>query len=138
MAPDMEKEVLTREIVKEVEYIFSDINLSADGYLQDKIQENEGWIGVRTLINRHKQLSGLSKDVPEVAEAVRGSTNQVVEINEAGDKFRRHSDKPFKKLTDEEEMEITRRTGEIFTYCHTRRKLMPRNFSTRNRLRGRR
>ncbi|KAK9670658.1 hypothetical protein RND81_13G215900 [Saponaria officinalis] len=82
-APDPE---LYSEILKQINYYFSNENLVRDTYLRGKMDDN-GWIGVDVISNFNK-VKSLTNDTFQILEAVRSSS--VVEVQ--GDKIRRRDD----------------------------------------------
>ena len=47
---------LTEKIIKQIEYYFSDVNMSKDKFMQEEIQRDSGWVNldVLTKFNRLK------------------------------------------------------------------------------------
>lgn len=83
-APDDE---LSRRIVDQVEFYFSDVNITKDAFLLKHVKRNkEGYVSLK-LISSFKRVKHLARDWRVVAYALKQSTK--LEINEAGTKLRR-------------------------------------------------
>ncbi|XP_059139256.1 lupus La protein-like [Physella acuta] len=106
---DAVPKVLAEKIIKQIEYYFGDVNLMKDKFLKEKVQEDDGWVTIKTLLtfNRLKQLT---EDPKVIFEALKKSTNQIVEVNEEGEKIRRNPSKPLPGDTKERRDEITARS----------------------------
>lgn len=84
VAPDDE---LANRIVAQVEFYFSDINITKDAFLLKHVKRNkEGYVSLK-LISSFKRVKHLAKDWRVVAYALERSTQ--LEINEARTKLRR-------------------------------------------------
>lgn len=80
-------EELSARIVAQVEFYFSDANITKDAFLLKHVRRNkEGYVSLK-LISSFKRVKHLTKDWRVVAEALKRSTK--LEINEAGTKLRR-------------------------------------------------
>ncbi|KAI5644718.1 hypothetical protein NE865_03370 [Phthorimaea operculella] len=80
-------EELANRIVSQVEFYFSDANITKDAFLLKHVRRNkEGYVSLK-LISSFKRVKHLTKDWRVVAEALKRSTK--LEINEAGTKLRR-------------------------------------------------
>lgn len=78
---------LANRIVSQVEFYFSDANITKDAFLLKHVRRNkEGYVSLK-LISSFKRVKHLTKDWRVVAEALKRSTK--LEINEAGTKLRR-------------------------------------------------
>lgn len=78
---------LAERIVSQVEFYFSDANITKDAFLLKHVRRNkEGYVSLK-LISSFKRVKHLTKDWRVVAEALKRSTK--LEINEAGTKLRR-------------------------------------------------
>ncbi|XP_074302550.1 la-related protein 1C-like [Silene latifolia] len=82
-APDLE---LYTDIMKQIDYYFSNENLVRDTFLRQKMDEN-GWVSVG-VISEFNKVKSLTNDTFQILEAVRHS--MVVEVQ--GDKIRRRGD----------------------------------------------
>lgn len=84
VAPDEE---LSKRIVDQVEFYFSDVNITKDAFLLKHVKRNkEGYVSLK-LISSFKRVKHIARDWRVVAYALRQSTK--LEINEAGTKLRR-------------------------------------------------
>lgn len=80
-------EELSARIVAQVEFYFSDANITKDAFLLKHVRRNkEGYVSLK-LISSFKRVKHLTKDWRVVAEALKRSTK--LEINELGTKLRR-------------------------------------------------
>ncbi|CCG83011.1 Lupus La protein [Taphrina deformans PYCC 5710] len=80
------------EIRKQVEFYFSDSNLTTDKFLYTMISENEGWADLRSVAN-FKRMRRF-QPYTAVVEAMRTSTE--LDVDESGEKIRRKTElKPF-------------------------------------------
>ncbi|XP_034826157.1 la-related protein 6-like [Maniola hyperantus] len=78
---------LAARIVAQVEFYFSDANITKDAFLLKHVRRNkEGYVSLK-LISSFKRVKHLTKDWRVVAEALKRSTK--LEINEQGTKLRR-------------------------------------------------
>lgn len=78
---------LADKIVQQVEFYFSDANITKDAFLLKHVKRNkEGYVSLK-LISSFKRVKHLTKDWRVVAHAL--SRSQKLEINEAGTKLRR-------------------------------------------------
>lgn len=80
-------EELADKIVQQVEFYFSDANITKDAFLLKHVKRNkEGYVSLK-LISSFKRVKHLTKDWRVVAHALARSAK--LEINEAGTKLRR-------------------------------------------------
>jgi la-related protein 6 len=78
---------LANRIVSQVEFYFSDVNITKDAFLLKHVKRNkEGFVSLK-LISSFKRVKHLAKDWRVVASALARSTK--LQINEAGTKLRR-------------------------------------------------
>lgn len=78
---------LAEKIVQQVEFYFSDVNITKDAFLLKHVKRNkEGYVSLK-LISSFKRVKHLTKDWRVVAHALARSTK--LQINEAGTKLRR-------------------------------------------------
>ncbi|XP_015873343.2 la-related protein 1A [Ziziphus jujuba] len=87
-APVVSSETLAlrANIVKQIEYYFSDENLQNDHYLIS-LMDDQGWVPITTIAN-FKRVKKMSTDIPFILDALQGSTT----IEVLGDKIRRHDE----------------------------------------------
>lgn len=80
------------EIRKQVEFYFSDSNLTTDKFLYTMVSENEGWADLRSVAN-FKRMRRF-QPYTAVVEALRESTE--LDVDESGEKVKRKNElKPF-------------------------------------------
>ncbi|KAF2904049.1 hypothetical protein ILUMI_02146 [Ignelater luminosus] len=119
---------LADKIVTQVEFYFSDANITKDAFLLKHVKRNkEGYVSLK-LISSFKRVKHLTKDWRVVAHALSRSTK--LEINEAGTKLRRKDPlpqydettpsrtivavhMPLEKVTIENVAELFKTCGEI-------------------------
>lgn len=78
---------LAAKIVSQVEFYFSDANITRDAFLLKHVRRNkEGYVSLK-LVSSFKRVKHLTKDWRVVAEALKKSVK--LEVNEAGTKLRR-------------------------------------------------
>ncbi|KAK8767441.1 hypothetical protein V5799_005771 [Amblyomma americanum] len=85
---------LDAKIIKQVEYYFGDFNLPRDKFLQGKVKEDDGWVTIQTLLTFNR-LKSLTTEENVVAEALKKSANQLLEVSSDGKKIRRSPAKPL-------------------------------------------
>uniref|UniRef100_A0A1E1XIE4 Putative receptor-mediated endocytosis n=1 Tax=Amblyomma aureolatum TaxID=187763 RepID=A0A1E1XIE4_9ACAR len=85
---------LDAKIIKQVEYYFGDFNLPRDKFLQGKVKEDDGWVTIETLLTFNR-LKSLTTEENVVAEALKKSANQLLEVSSDGKKIRRSPTKPL-------------------------------------------
>lgn len=81
------------KIIRQVEYYFSDVNLSKDKFMQEEIQKDEGWMSLETLV-KFNRLKQLSSDYAVIISALKKSTNDLLEIDEENNRVRRSKPLP--------------------------------------------
>ncbi|BFY97793.1 hypothetical protein BsWGS_00833 [Bradybaena similaris] len=96
-------------IIKQIEYYFSDINLLKDKFLQEKIQEDDGWVTIDTML-KFNRLKEITDNAQTICEALKKSSSGLMEVSEQGDKIRRSPFKPLPDDTKERRDEIIART----------------------------
>jgi len=83
---------LKENIMKQVEFYFSDANILKDAFLLKHVRRNkQGYVSLK-LVTSFKKMKSLTKDFRVVAYSLRQSDN--LEINEEGTKVRRTSPLP--------------------------------------------
>jgi len=75
------------EILKQVEFYFSDSNLPTDKFLRDQTQADSGWVSISTLAS-FKRMRAISSDVKLITQALRKSPT-LLEVNVEGTKVKR-------------------------------------------------
>lgn len=79
---------LKANIVKQIEYYFSDENLQNDHYLIS-LMDNQGWVPISTIAD-FKRVKRMSTDIPFILDALQSSSS--VEVQ--GNKIRRRNEWP--------------------------------------------
>ncbi|BFY97835.1 hypothetical protein BsWGS_00875 [Bradybaena similaris] len=96
-------------IIKQIEYYFGDFNLSRNNFLKQKIQEDDGWVTIDSMLNFNR-LKQLTDNAQMICEAVKKSSSGLMEVSEHEDKIRRSPSKPLPDDTKESREEINART----------------------------
>jgi len=95
------------KIIRQVEYYFSDANLSKDKFMQEEIQKDAGWVSLETL-TKFNRLKELSSDHGVIIECLKKSTANALEIDEVNKKVRRT--KPLPENLSEFETSLKQNT----------------------------
>ncbi|KAK7081634.1 hypothetical protein SK128_021424 [Halocaridina rubra] len=107
-----ETQELDKKIIKQVEYYFGDFNLPRDKHLQELIKNDDGWITLDEMM-KFKRLAALSTNTSVIAESLKKSTNNIVEVHESNEKIRRIPSRPLQPYSDEVKEETVKKT----VYC---------------------
>lgn len=84
---------LETKIIEQIEYYFGDINLARDKFLQEEIQKTEeGWVELSTML-KFVRLKKLTEDAKVIVDALKKSTNDLLQVSEDGEKIRRNPEK---------------------------------------------
>ncbi|CAG5124930.1 unnamed protein product [Candidula unifasciata] len=100
---------LDAKIIKQIEYYFGDVNLLRDTFLKEKIQEDDGWVTMETML-KFNRLKEITSDAQVICEALKKSSSGLMEVSEQGDKIRRSPSKPLPGDTKERREEILARS----------------------------
>lgn len=102
---------LEQDIIRQIEYYFSEPNLRRDKFLIGKVAETpEGWVDISVLLTFNR-LKSITEDAKVVADTMRKSPNGTVEVNEDGSKVRRHPDNPLPEFNETRRKELQARTA---------------------------
>lgn len=102
---------LESDIIRQIEYYFSECNLNRDKFLRGKIGENEeGWVPVSVMLTFNR-LKALSEDPKVIVDAVEKSTSGLVQVSEDKQSFRRHPENPLPEFNEQRRKELSRRTA---------------------------
>lgn len=85
---------LEAKIIRQIEYYFGDINLITDKFMRQQIKLDDGWIPLETMV-KFNRLKNLATENDVIVNALKKSTNNLIEISEDGEKVRRNPDKPL-------------------------------------------
>lgn len=96
---------LEAQIIKQVEYYFGDFNLPRDKFLQGKLKLDDGWVTIETLLTFNR-LKSLTTAENVVAEALKKSTSQLLEVSDDGKKIRRSAAKPVPESNKEHQQKL--------------------------------
>lgn len=100
-------QLLEKQIIRQVEYYFGDINLPRDRFLQEQIKLDDGWVPLTVMLN-FQRLSNLTKDTTMIANALEKSS--LIEISDDRAKIRRSPDQPLPVWNEERRKELMTRT----------------------------
>ncbi|XP_064466052.1 la protein homolog [Ornithodoros turicata] len=96
---------LEAKIVRQVEYYFGDFNLPRDRFLREQIKLDDGWIKLETLLTFNR-LKALTTEPSVVVEALKKSSNKLLEISEDESKVRRSVDRPLPESNQENQQKL--------------------------------
>lgn len=98
---------LADKIIKQVEYYFSDVNMSKDKFMQEEIQKDSGWVDLEVL-TKFNRLKILSTDYKVIINALKKSDSNLLEIDEEKNRIRRA--KPLPENLSEFETSLKQNT----------------------------
>lgn len=103
---------LEKQIIRQIEYYFGDINLPKDKFMLEQIKLDEGWIPMSVML-KFQRLAKLSSDPKVIAEALHKS--HLMEVDETGEeiKIRRSPEHPLPEFNEERRKELQERS----IYC---------------------
>ncbi|CRL00678.1 CLUMA_CG013938, isoform A [Clunio marinus] len=101
---------LEQDIIRQIEYYFSENNLRRDKFMIQKISENEGWIDISTLLTFNR-LKAITEDAKAIADAMDKSPNGTVQVSEDREKLRRHPENPLPEFNETRRKEVQSRTA---------------------------
>lgn len=109
----MDSNTKCEEIVNQIEYYFSDINLINDSFLNEITQKDNGWVSIETLLkfNRLKALTNSNRSL--IINSVMNSNSDLIELNESKTQIRRKLDKPLPEVSEEYKQCLQLRTVHI-------------------------
>lgn len=100
-----------QDIIKQMEYYFSESNLRRDKFLVQKIKENEdGWVELSVMLTFNR-LKAMTEDTNVIVTALDKSPHGIVQISEDKLKVRRHPDNPLPEFNEERRKELQLRTA---------------------------
>lgn len=102
-------EDLEWQIIRQVEHYFGDYNLPRDKFLREQTEQNEGWIGMDTML-KFKRLASLSSDEAVILSAIAKSDTGLLEVDTEAKKIRRKPDIPVPEWNDERRKELEKQT----------------------------
>jgi len=85
---------LDEEIIRQIEYYFSDQNYPHDEILQDEISKDDGWIPL-SILTTFKRLQSVTTDLSTILDALKKSLSGLLQIDENEQKVRRHPNSPL-------------------------------------------
>ncbi|XP_054168010.1 lupus La protein homolog A-like [Oppia nitens] len=106
--PNVTNELETK-IIQQIEYYFSDINLSKDKFMKDLLNKDDGWVSFEILLT-FKRLKSLTEDVKVIIQSLRKSSTNLLQISDCETKLRRSLDKPLPEFNEQYIEELNERT----------------------------
>lgn len=102
---------LEQDIIRQIEYYFSEPNLRRDKFLIQKVAENEqGWVEISVLLTFNR-LKTITEDAKAISDAVEKSPNGTVQVSDDRSKLRRHPDNPLPEFNETRRKELQARTA---------------------------
>lgn len=100
------------EIIKQVEYYFSDANLARDKFLTAETKKENGWVTLEVLLT-FKRLLALSDDTNVIVDALVKSNNDLLQISKDRLKVRRNPARPLPEQNEKTRQETIARTAYV-------------------------
>lgn len=102
---------LEQDIIRQIEYYFSEPNLRRDKFLIQKVAESEeGWVEISVLLTFNR-LKSITEDSKAIADAMDKSPNGTVQVSEDRLKLRRHPENPLPEFNETRRKELQTRTA---------------------------
>lgn len=100
-----------QDIIRQIEYYFSENNLRRDKFMSQKIAENDnGWIDISVLLTFNR-LKSITEDATEIVDAMDKSPHGIVQISEDRKQLRRHPENPLPEFNETRRKEVQGRTA---------------------------
>lgn len=103
---------IASDIIKQVEYYFSDANLARDKFLTAETKKDDGWVTLEVLL-KFKRLLALSEDANEIVDALLQSSNDLLQITKDRLKVRRNPARPLPEQNEKTRQETIARTAYV-------------------------
>ncbi|UJR13382.1 hypothetical protein I4U23_000398 [Adineta vaga] len=100
---------LEKQIIRQIEYYFSDVNMIRDKFLKDEVVKDQGWIPL-SVLTTFKRLQSLTTDCKTIMNALKNSVSGLLQLDESENKIRRHPDRPIPNSQAELELALRDRT----------------------------
>lgn len=110
--PDSPPSTVDLEIIKQVEYYFSDANLARDKFLTAETKKNNGWVSLEVLLT-FKRLLALSEDANVIVDALVKSSNDLLQISKDRLQVRRNPARPLPEQNEKTRQETIARTAYV-------------------------
>jgi len=108
MNGDTDNVKLQKQITRQIEYYFGDVNLPKDRFLQEKIKEDEeGWVSLEVLLTFNR-LASISTDQTLILNTLQSSA--LIEVDMSGKKVRRSPGCPLPEWNEQRKEDLMRRT----------------------------
>lgn len=102
---------LELDIIRQIEYYFSENNLRRDKFLIQKVADNpEGWVDISVLLTFNR-LKKITEDAAAIADAMDKSNKGYVQVSEDRTKLRRHPENPLPEFNETRRKELQARTA---------------------------
>lgn len=110
--PDSPPPANDLEIIKQVEYYFSDANLARDKFLTAETKKDDGWVPLEVLL-KFKRLLALSESADVIVDALLQSANDLLQISKDRLKVRRNPARPLPEQNEKTRQETIARTAYV-------------------------
>lgn len=102
---------LELDIIRQIEYYFSENNLRRDKFLIQKVADNpEGWVDISVLLTFNR-LKKITEDAAAIADAMDKSNKGYVQLSEDRSKLRRHPENALPEFNETRRKELQARTA---------------------------
>ncbi|CAF1447226.1 unnamed protein product [Adineta steineri] len=100
---------LEKQIIRQIEYYFSDVNMTRDRFLKNELCKDDGWIPL-SMLTTFKRLQLLTTDFKIIMNSLKKSLSGLLQLDDIENKIRRHPDRPLPKSQAELELTLQNRT----------------------------
>ncbi len=117
------------QIVRQLEYYFGDYNLPKDRFMQDTMDDHDGWIPLKVLMTFPRLRNLSDGDHTLVLKAASKSQSGVIDLDAdwpgmtPSGRMRRDPNNPAPRLTDDRRMELQERTLFVVGFDREKTKL---------------
>lgn len=101
---------LETDIIKQVEYYFSDSNMARDKFLGEEVAKDDGWVPFTVLLT-FKRLLALSEDANVIVDALLKSKDDLLQFSKDRLKVRRNPARILPEQNEETRKETIARTA---------------------------
>ena len=102
-------EKLEKNIIRQVEFYFSDYNLHCDKFMQEEMAKNDGWFTMDTML-QFKRLSSLCSEPGTILAALKKSNSNLMDIDIENQQIRRKPGKPVPENNEKYRRDLKLRT----------------------------
>lgn len=94
IVPDDGSAALTKKLIRQVEFYFSDFNLHKDKFMQEHMKKDDGWFTMDVMLN-FQRLSNMCSEPGTILAALKGSKNDLIEVDVDNLRIRRNPKRPL-------------------------------------------